>query len=140
MTNADKVKCGSEEEQEVLSLPLALGVMELQELPLHLTLGGVVCGEGDVGSDEVEVHRARLQPEGSSERGRRPRAPQRAAGPVAGRRRLLLDVLVDADVLHHRADALAHRLVVQVTAGQADCSGLGKQQITATRSLRSTLV
>lgn len=91
--------------------------MQLQEVSLDVTLGRVVGRQRDVCRDEVEVDRARLQPDGAAQQGRLPLT-----------RLLLLDVLPYVDVLHHGADALPHRLVVQVAGGNPDCSRLEKQE------------
>lgn len=101
-------------------VPFGLSVVQLQKVPLNFALGWVVGGQGNVGRDEVEVDRARLQPDG---------APQQRGLALAGRLQpcrlavqllLLFDVLPDVDVVHHGADAFSHRLVVQVAVGHAN--------------------
>lgn len=118
--------------------------MQLQEVPLDLALGRVVRCQGHVGRDEVQVDGAGLQPDGAAQQRGLGRAQRRPLGPrrrralhPAGLAVLLLDVLPDVDVLHHGADALAHRLVVQVAVGHADGGRLRGGQ-TSKRTLSRT--
>ena len=109
--------------------------MQLQKLPLHLVLGGVVSGQRHVCRDEGKVDRACLQPVGAAQHGGlawpRPLTSRAKAGSIhllLGRLLLLLDVLVDVDVLHDCTDALSDRLVVQVAVGEPDCTRLGRKE------------
>lgn len=104
----------------VCAVPFGLRVVQLQKVPLHFALGRVVGGQGDVGCDEVEVDRARLQPDGAPQQ--RGLALARRLEPrwLAVQLLLLLDVLSDVEVVHHGADAFSHRLVVQVAVGHAN--------------------
>lgn len=115
-------------------LPFGLSVMQLQKLPLHFTFCWVVSSQGDVCCNEVQVDRTRLQPDRASQQ-RGLTETQRLTGTLnlPGRLQpgrlavlLLFDVLTDVYILHHSADALSHRLVVQVAVGYANDRRLGR--------------
>lgn len=113
--------------------------MQFQKMPLDFTFGWVVGGQGDVRCDEVQVERTRLQPDRAPQQ-RGLTETQRLPGALTLSSRLqpgglavlllllLFDVLPDVHVLHHGADALPHRLVVQVAVGHADDSRLERDR------------
>jgi len=104
--------------------------VQLQKVPLDFTFGRMVSGQGNVGRDEVQVDRTRLQPDGAPQQsGQRLTQPLTLGGGLQPGRLavlLLFNVLPDVYVLHHGADAFAHRLVVQVAVGDMNDGRLGR--------------
>lgn len=102
------------------AVPFGLCVVQLQEVPLHFALGWVVGGQGNVGRDKVEVDGARLQPDGASQQRGLALARRLKPRRLAVQLLLLLNVLANVEVVHHRANAFSHRLVVQVAVGHTN--------------------
>ena len=108
--------------------------MELQKLPLDLTFGWVVSGQGDVCCDEVQVDWTRLQPDrASQQRGLTHTQRLTQTLTLSGWLQpdslaMLLDVLANVYILHHSTDALPHRLVVQVAVGYTNDRSLGGEK------------
>lgn len=88
----------------------------------------MVSSQGDVCCNEVQVDRTRLQPDRASQQRGLTETLTLPSRLQPGRLAVLLlfDVLTDVYVLHHSADALSHRLVVQVAVGYANDGCLGR--------------